>query len=87
MKSNRRKKGFTLMELLVAMTVAAVLVGVSLNVYESFCHGVSSSSINYVRFATEQAKELRCRTRFVRGLPPCDSSSQRFPRLDVRARF
>ena len=87
MKSNRRKKGFTLMELLVAMTVAAVLVGVSLNVYETFCHGMSSSSINYVRFATENAQELRCRTRFVRGLSPCGSSSQRFPRLDVRARF
>lgn len=68
MKSNRRKKGFTLMELLVAMTVAAVLVGVSLNVYETFCHGVSSSSINYVRFATEQAKELRCKTCSLRGL-------------------
>ena len=63
-----QKKGFTLMELLVAMTVVAVLVGVSLNVYETFCHGVSSSSINYVRFATENAQELRCKTCSLRGL-------------------
>ena len=61
------RKGFTLLEMLVAMT---------LNVYSMFHHGTAAASDNYVRFATERIDDLRCRTRFVRGLPPCDTASR-----------
>jgi prepilin-type N-terminal cleavage/methylation domain-containing protein len=70
-----RSQGFTLLEMLIAMTVAAILTTVSLNVYSMFHHGVVATSDNYVHFAAEKAQELRCRTRFVRGLPPCDTPS------------
>lgn len=69
-----QKHGFTLLEMLVALTVAAILTSVSLNVYAQFRHNIAEASDRYVRFATESANELRCRTRFVRGLPPCDSA-------------
>lgn len=70
------RKGFTLLEMLVAMTVAVILTTVSLNVYSMFHHGTAAASDNYVRFATEHIDDLRCRTRFVRGLPPCDTASR-----------
>lgn len=69
------RHGFTLLEMLVAMTVAAILTTVSLNVYSMFHHGVVETSDGYVRFAAEKIQELRCRTRFVLGLPPCDTAS------------
>ncbi len=74
-QSKTSRQGFTLLEMLVAMTVAAILTTVSLNVYSMFHHGVVATSDNYVHFATGKAQELRCRTRFVRGLPPCDTAS------------
>ena len=84
-------KGFTLLEILVALTVAVILAGVSLNVYSMFHHGILESSNNYVLFATERAKDLRCRTRFVRGIPPqttsCDSSGLGASRIELRQRF
>ena len=82
-----QKHGFTLIEMLVALTVAAILIAVSLNVYAVFCYGMAETSGNYVRFATESANELRCRTRFVRGLPPCDSAGFGVFRGDIRLRF
>lgn len=72
------RHGFTLLEMLIAMTVAAILTTVSLNVYSMFHHGVVATSDNYVHFATGKVQELRCRTRFVRGLPPCDTTSDAF---------
>lgn len=84
---DRSKKGFTLVEMLVAVTVASILTGVALNVYGMFHRGVVGTSDGYVRFATEQVRELRCETRFVRGLKPCDSSVHRIPRTDVETRF
>ncbi len=69
------RHGFTLLELLVAMTVAAILTTVSLNVYSMFHHGVAETSLHYEQFVSGKIKELRCRTRFVRGLPPCDTAS------------
>ena len=83
------RHGFTLLEMLIAMTVAAILTTVSLNVYSMFHHGVVATSDNYVHFATGKAQELRCRTRFVRGLPPCDTTSgeSRAFRGAIRARF
>ena len=90
-------RGFTLIEMLVALTVAAILTTVSLNVYELFHHGFAESSLNYVRFATEKSQELRCRTRFVRGISqnthaspnllPCDSAGFGAARNDLRQRF
>ncbi|MDY6397352.1 MAG: prepilin-type N-terminal cleavage/methylation domain-containing protein [Treponema sp.] len=68
------RHGFTLLEMLIAMTVAAIITTVSLNVYSMFHHGVVATSDNYVHFATGKAQELRCRTRFVRGLPPCSDT-------------
>jgi len=81
--------GFTLLEMLVAITVAAILTTVSLNVYSMFHHGVVATSDNYVHFATGKAQELRYRTRFVRGLPSCDTTSgeSRASRGAIRARF
>ena len=90
-------RGFTLLEMLVALTVAAILIAVSLNVYAVLCHGMAETSDNYVRFATENANELRCRTRFVRGIsqnthasqnsPPCDSAGFGAFRNDFSQRF
>ena len=80
------RHGFTLLEMLVAMTVAAILTTVSLNAYSMFHHGVVETSDGYVRFATEKIQELRCRTRFVRGLPPCDTTPAA-SRKAIRARF
>jgi len=87
MNSFRQMRGFTLLEMLVALTVAAILIAVSLNVYAVFHHGMAEASDRYVRFATESANELRCRTRFVRGLPPCDSAGFGAFRGDIRLRF
>ena len=90
-------RGFTLIEMLVALMVAAILIAVSLNVYAVFHHGMAETSGNYVRFATENANELRCRTRFVRGISqnthaspnllPCDSAGFGAARNDLRQRF
>ena len=76
MRMKFSRQGFTLLEMLIAMTVAAILTTVSLNVYSMFHHGTAAASDNYVRFATEHIDDLRCRTRFVRGLPPCDTASR-----------
>lgn len=83
------RQGFTLLEMLVAITVAAILTTVSLNVYSMFHHGVLETSLHYEQFVSEKVKELRCRTRFVRGLPPCDTTSgeSRASRGAIRARF
>ena len=91
----RQERGFTLLELLVAVTVAAVLTTVSLNAYAMFHHAVSETTLRYGLFAGRQVQDLRCRTRFVRGLPPnappctvpCDSARFAPSRTDVRARF
>ena len=69
------RQGFTLLELLIAMTVAAILTTVSLNVYSTFHHGVVETNLHYEQFVSEKVKELRCRSRFARGLPPCDTAS------------
>ena len=82
-----RTKGFTLVEMLVAVTVASILTGAALNAYGMFHRGVLETSDGYVRFATEKVKELRCETRFVRGRPPCDSSARDRLRLNIRKRF
>jgi len=87
MNSFRQMRGFTLLEMLVALTVVAILIAVSLNVYAVFCHGMAETSDRYVRFATESANELRCRTRFVRGLPPCDSAGFGAFQGDIRLRL
>lgn len=83
------RHGFTLLEMLVAITVAAILTTVSLNVYSMFHHGVVETSLRYEQFVSEKVKALRCRTRFVRGLPPCDTTSgeSRASRGAIRARF
>ena len=67
-------KGFTLFEMLVAMTVASILSTATLNVYTMFHRGVVETVVHYGQFSLERIKELRCRTRFVRGLPPCDTT-------------
>ena len=82
----RQVRGFTLLEMLVAMVVAAILTTVSQNVYAVFQHGILDASDGYVRFAMENARELRCRTRFARGFPPCDSvlSDERYTKIRLR---
>jgi len=67
-------KGFTLLELLVAVAVAAILTGSSIRVFGMFQHGMVESSYRYGLFVTDRALDLRCRTRFVRGLESCDST-------------
>lgn len=90
--------GFTLIEMLVSLTVAAILTTVSLNVYAMFAHGMTEAFVRYEQFAGERIKELRCHTRFVRGIslnmPPCDSAGLGASRIDlmllrtdIRARF
>ena len=74
-QSKTSRQGFTLLEMLVAMTVAAILTTVSLNVYSMFHHGFVETSVHYEQFVSEKVKELRCRTRFIRGIPPCDAAS------------
>ena len=64
----RGGKGFTLLEMLMAMTVAAIIISVLLNIFETFHHGITETTVRYGRFLTEKATELRCRTHFVRGL-------------------
>lgn len=91
-QSKTSRQGFTLLEMLVAMTVAAILTTVSLNVYSMFHHGFVETSVHYEQFVSEKVKELRCRTRFVRGLPPCDTTSgesREFPtfREFIRLRY
>ena len=94
-QSKTSRQGFTLLEMLVAMTVAAILTTVSLNVYSTFYHGVVETNLHYEQFVSEKVKELRCRTRFIRGLPPCDTpsdESREFPtfrafREFIRLRF
>ncbi len=83
------RHGFTLLEMLVAITVAAILTTVSLNVYSMFHHGVLETTLHYEQFVSEKVKELRCYTRFVRGLPPCNTTSgeSRAFRGAIRARF
>ena len=54
------------------MTVAAILTAVSLNVYSVIHQGTLKTVYHYGQFVGEMVDELRCRTRFVRGLPPCD---------------
>lgn len=87
MKFSQQEKGFTLLEILVAITVAAILTGVSLNVYTMLHHGIVETSYGYIQFATENAQALRCRTRFVRGLPSCDSMSSEIVQNKVQMRF
>lgn len=74
-QSKTSRQGFTLLEMFVAMTVAAILTTVSLNVYSTFHHGVVETNLHYEQFVSEKVKELRCHTRFVRGLPLCDTAS------------
>ena len=71
MNSKGLYNGFTLVEMLVALTVAAVLTGVSLHVFGTLHHGTTETMARYERFLTEKVTELRCRTRFVRGLGNC----------------
>ncbi len=87
MATLRKTHGFTLLEMLVAMTVAAILVGVSLNVYGMFHRGVVETSLRYGTFASEQVKDLRCRTRFIRGFPSCDSTQSDERHMKIRLRF
>lgn len=85
-----RQSGFTLLEMLVAMTVAAILMGVSLNVYAMIHQGTFKTSYHYVQFVGEKVNELRCRTSFVRGKPwgaACDSTQSDERHTDVRWRF
>ena len=85
-----RQRGFTLLEMLVAMTVAAILTGVSLNVYAMIHQGTFETSHRYGLFVGEKVNELRCRTGFVRGVPQgaaCDSTQSDERHMEVRWRF
>ena len=85
-----RQSGFTLLEMLVAMTVAAILTGVSLNVYAMIHRGTFETSHRYGLFVGEKVNELRCRTGFVRGVPQgaaCDSTQSDERHMEVRWRF
>ena len=62
------KNGFTLLEMLVAMTVAAILSGIFLNIFGTIHHGIVETVSHYELFVTENVKELRCRTSVVRGV-------------------
>ena len=78
MNSKGLYNGFTLVEMLVALAVAAVLTGASLHVFGTLHHGTTETTARYERFLTEKVTELRCRTRFVRGLVigdfPCNEA-------------
>ena len=64
----RNKNGFSLIEMLMAMTVVAILTGVSLNVFGTFHHGIVETTARYEQFVAEKVNELRCRTSVVRGV-------------------
>lgn len=91
MRGLHRENGFTLVELLVATAVAAIFTGMALNVHGMLQRGIVGSSDGYVRYVADRAKELRCRSRFARGLPPCDAvpceDSFCGSRMNVRKRF
>lgn len=91
LKSLSRINGFTFLEMLVAMTVAAILTAVSLNVYSVIHQGTLKTVYHYGQFVGEMVDELRCRTRFVRGLPPCDGvpceGSFCESQMNIRQRF
>ncbi|MBR6450959.1 MAG: type II secretion system protein [Fibrobacter sp.] len=85
-----RQSGFTLLEMLVAMTVAAILTGVSLNVCAMIHRGAFETSLRYGLFVSEKVKELRCLTSFVRGVmqgTACNSMQSDGRHMDVRWRF
>ena len=75
--------------MLVAMTVAAILTGVSLNVYAMIHRGTFETSHRYGLFVSEKVNELRCRTGFVRGVQgaACDSTQSDERHMEVRWRF
>lgn len=75
--------------MLVAMTVAAILTGVSLNVYAMIHRGTFETSHRYGLFISEKVNELRCRTGFVRGVQgaACDSTQSDERHMEVRWRF
>ncbi|WP_173383094.1 type IV pilin protein [Fibrobacter succinogenes] len=63
------RKGFTLMELMVALAAAGILVSVALGMYGSFYRGYVKSRDAYAAAASERSLQMQKSIREIRGCP------------------
>ena len=63
------RKGFTLMELMVALATAGILVSVALGMYGSFNRGYVASSDAYAAATSERLLQMQKSIREIRGCP------------------
>ena len=63
------RKGFTLMELMVALACAGILVSVALGLYSSFYRGYFASRDAYAAAASERSLQMKKSIREIRGCP------------------
>ncbi|OWV02238.1 hypothetical protein B7994_03260 [Fibrobacter sp. UWR2] len=63
------RKGFTLMELMVALATAGILVSVALGMYGSFYRGYVASRDAYAAATSERLLQMQKSIREIRGCP------------------
>ena len=63
------RKGFTLMELMVALACAGILVSVALGMYGSFYRGYVMSRDAYAAAVSERSLQMQKSIREIRGCP------------------
>ena len=63
------RKGFTLMELMVALATAGILVSVAFGMYGSFYRGYVASRDAYVAATSERLLQMQKSIREIRGCP------------------
>lgn len=63
------RKGFTLMELMVALATAGILVSVALGMYGSFYRGYVTSRDAHAAATSERLLQMQKSIREIRGCP------------------
>ena len=63
------RKGFTLMDLMVALATAGILVSVALGMYGSFYRGYVTSRDAYAAATSERLLQMQKSIREIRGCP------------------